>query len=356
MPSGKYYPKEFRHLIYQNHVEFGLEPQFIMDHCLDRTNPDNAISLRYLTEICVNLHDPAFAADYLNGAKTYNKTGRPEKLGFFHQELLMDQRKAHPKVKEARLRQLYYTDMYGTSNEADLDPMERISLKIVKKVEKSYGWSRKESEYINVNFDPAEAVDYLLSVAYVYPWYFVDIDETGTDLDDFGSTSGYAPVGEKFTRTQFVVRGKHYSVIAAACPAGFICWRIFDGPVDDAAFLEFLRSLRPYLDENSFCIIDNAAIHHTVPARTMLEEIFFGRFRFASAYSPFLKPIEKFFALVKNWISQVELNTPEDYADPIELIDAAFRQFAIGGPQAHACLGHWNDYFELHANFLNNQL
>lgn len=71
MPSGIYYTKEFRSLIFiSNHVQHGETPNFIMDRCLS-DHPNNRVSLKYIKIICHRLsHDPALAGDYLLGAKT----------------------------------------------------------------------------------------------------------------------------------------------------------------------------------------------------------------------------------------------------------------------------------------------
>ena len=74
MPKGIYYTKEFRSLIYINHVQNDETPNFIMARCLS-DHPNNQISLKNLKSICNRLsHDPGFAGDYLLGAKTYGKS------------------------------------------------------------------------------------------------------------------------------------------------------------------------------------------------------------------------------------------------------------------------------------------
>ena len=163
-------------------------------------------------------------------------------------------------------------------------------------------------------------------------------------------------LGEPYVRTQFIVRGKHFTVIAAANPLGFIFYRIFDGPVNDDSFIEFLNLLSINIVPDQFGIIDNASIHRTNQARIKLEEVFNGRYLFCSPYSPHLKPIEKCFKLVKAYITYLELKTIEDYRTPVDLINNAFNCFKIGGIHSGGIMGCWQDYFTLHSNYLNNDL
>ena len=264
--------------------------------------------------------------------------------------------KDHRNIKQNRVRHLYYEHYYGDANPNMINQQQQISCKIIGRVIREHGWTLKKSEYRNINQNGMEGYNCLRSIAHLHPMCIVDIDESGTDIDDFGSSNGYSPIGEKYIRTQFVVRGKHYTIIAAVTPHGFICHRIFDGPVNDEAFVEFLEFLLPYVEPNQYGILDNASIHRTVDTRTKLEEVFNGRYRFCAPYSPHLKPIEKCFKLVKGWIEGMEMTNPEQYDDPIMLINAAFDQFSVGRQHANSIRGCWNIYFQLHTNFLNNEL
>lgn len=141
--------------------------------------------------------------------------------------------------------------------------------------------------------NPVEGDTYLRAVNEINPYSLVDIDETGSDASQIGNTSGYAPRGERYMRTQYVVRGVHYSVIAAASPCGFLHWKIVEGSVSDDVFISFLNELSVYLIDSSFGIIDNASVHRTIDTRIRLEQSFNGRYLFCTTYHPHFKPIEK---------------------------------------------------------------
>ena len=102
----------------------------------------------------------------------------------------------HPRIKLAKLRQLYYEYFYGTP-----DPLianQNISLRLVSNVIKNNNWSVKAPEYRHINQNPMSGYLFLRSVAHIDPMQLVDIDETGSNLDDFGNGLGYSPVGKPY--------------------------------------------------------------------------------------------------------------------------------------------------------------
>ena len=356
MPSGKSFSLEFRMLVFRNHVQHGYSAEWILKHCFapDPNNMQN-ITLKYLKSLCNKLSSsPEFAQDYLLGAKAYRKSGRPLKISLLQEGIIMDLLKNHKRIQLKSLRKLYYEFYYGVQNPENLNL--RISTQSVSQVIKRANWTMKESEYRHVNYDINAANAFLVRVAHIDPMSWVDIDESGSEADCFGTGKGYAPVGEKFMRTQFVVRGKHHTIIAAATPLGFLSHRIFLEGVNDQAFIEFMDSLVPLISPEQVGLLDNAAIHRTEDTRVTLEAAFHGNYHFCSPYSPHLKPVEKCFSLVKRYISYLESSTPYDFADTVGLIHNAFMQFRIGGPQADSIMGNWNDYFVLHNHYLNGSL
>ena len=97
-------------------------------------------------------------------------------------------------------------------------------------------------------------------------------------------------------------------------------------------------------------ILDNAAIHHVLASRLMLEDVFENRYYFSPPYSPHLKPIEPCFALVKQWIRKHE---NEALLNPVEYINRAFQLHSVGGALADSVFGHWLLHFANHEAFLN---
>lgn len=106
-------------------------------------------------------------------------------------------------------------------------------------------------------------------------------------------------------------------------------------------FSNFVRRLRRHLVNGATGLLDNAQTHHTIEARNDLEEAFDGNYYFVPPYSPHLKPIEKGFKLVKEYLKQI--NEDEALLNPINFINRAFTLFSIGGERnisinsSHSC-------------------
>ena len=102
--------------------------------------------------------------------------------------------------------------------------------------------------------------------------------------------------------------------------------------------------------EGAAGLLDNARTHYTVDARDALEEIFEGNYYFVPPYSPHLKPIERGFKLVKEYIKEHE---DEALLNPVEFIHQTFNLYSIGGEKAASVFNFWSTYVAVHNNFLN---
>lgn len=360
MPKGKYYELVWRALIFRNHIIFNHDAEWIYRHCYSRPSDCNTdITLKYLKSLCVRLHDPEFAMDYLLGAKTYNKTGRRQHLTQDRVDIVIDILSDHRRIKCARLRRLFFEYYFGTPEPAADEPdmAAHISRRSLARIIHRRNWTIKTQDYRNIRRDDEEGFRFMQFMAPFDPNLLVNIDETGTDTDALGVGLAYAPSGQRCTRVQFVIRGKHYTIIAAVCPYGLLCWRIFDIPVDEDCFIEFLNTLAYFLTPEQFGFLDNAAIHHTLEVRIRLEQVFGGNFCYGPRYNPPLYPIEKVFSQVKGILSYLELSSVEEFAavNVLALIDDTFRKFAIGGELAHVCRGEFSDLFRQHVNYLNGE-
>jgi hypothetical protein len=56
--------------------------------------------------------------------------------------------------------------------------------------------------------------------------------------------------------------------------------------------------------------------------------------------------------LVKRYLNELDANAPEALDNPHQVLDEAFQQFSISGPQADSIMGNFNIYFDLHCNYL----
>ena len=144
------------------------------------------------------------------------------------------------------------------------------------------------------------------------------------------------PKREALQTQQIKIGTRQFSTLAACYIDGFVpCWQIYEIPITSEIFCEWLQNkVQPYVSRGTtVCMIDNARIHHSIESRAMLDQVYDQNCCFVSRYSPHLKPIESCFALVKQYIRRNEL---EAVRNPIEFINRAFQQFAVGGTQSNS--------------------
>ena len=92
----------------------------------------------------------------------------------------------------------------------------------------------------------------------------------------------------------------------------------------------------PLLDVDNVIILDNARTHLTAEVRVTLQQITGGNYCFSPPYSPNLKPIEKFFALVKRYIQEHE---DEELRNPVDFIRHTFSLLEIDEARAGSVMG-----------------
>lgn len=116
-------------------------------------------------------------------------------------------------------------------------------------------------------------------------------DETGLRSDDVRGRS-YAPLGQ--TPVIRVNDKRHgLSVISTVTNKGQMRWKVFDGALDSAILIDFLRRLIKDAGRKIYLILDNLRVHHSKLVKAWLAEhkseieIFY-----LPSYSPELNPNE----------------------------------------------------------------
>ena len=116
-------------------------------------------------------------------------------------------------------------------------------------------------------------------------------DETGLRSDDVRGRS-YAPRGE--TPVVRINHRRHgLSVISTVTNRGQMRWKIFEGALDSAILIDFLKRLIKDSPRKIFLILDNLRVHHSKPVKAWLAdhsnriEVFY-----LPSYSPELNPDE----------------------------------------------------------------
>ena len=125
---------------------------------------------------------------------------------------------------------------------------------------------------------------------------------------------------------------KGYNAIAAICTDGVVDVHITTSSVNEEKFCRFIElSLLPCLlpfdgsNPRSVVIMDNASIHHTGQATSLVEEV--GAIPiFLPTYSPDLMPIKECFSKVKSYLRACHLAIT--VAEPNEIDDIILSAFA----------------------------
>lgn len=116
-------------------------------------------------------------------------------------------------------------------------------------------------------------------------------DETGLRSDDVRGRS-YAPQGQ--TPVVRVNNKRHgLSVISSVTNKGVMRWKIFDGALNAAILIDFLKRLVKDAGRKVYLVLDNLKVHHSKPVKAWLAEhvdeieVFY-----LPSYSPELNPNE----------------------------------------------------------------
>ena len=102
---------------------------------------------------------------------------------------------------------------------------------------------------------------------------------------------------------------------------------------------------------NDYLLLDNAKNHKSVKVIDALNTALGARYKFNSEYSPELNPIEHGFSLVRRWIRTHEHEYTYDH---LGLINAAFYNDSIYGPEGYKCASFFHMYKNNHQQFLDN--
>jgi transposase len=341
MPKGIYINNTNRNHIYRHAVLFDLSAEDIYARLFQ--NNEITMTLDYLRNLVKLLKtDNNFALNYIMGPATTN--GKQDMLSDFEKGFL---RQLVIDIKFARLSQMrnnFINSYYGEEYQGRL-----LSLSTFQRVVHRERLSRKVIQRQHILRDDVAGLQFLDRIAMFDPLKLVDIDETANNPESFLMKKGWAPIGDECIKQQICIGSKTYSTIAAVTPSGYIAWEIIEGNVTHDIFLHFLQMrLQPVLQPEQIAILDNARIHHVQEVRDCLENIFDGAYFFVPPYSPHLKPIEKCFKLVKEWIRD---NEDAALGNPVRYINSAFEQFSIGGPRVESIFGCWSDYFNNHNAF-----
>jgi len=136
------------------------------------------------------------------------------------------------------------------------------------------------------------------------------LDETGARTD-MTRRHAWAPIGERALGRAPGGHWKTTTFLAGLTANGLIAPFVLDGPMDRAAFTEYVRQvLGPKLKPGDIVILDNLPGHKGEEAAELIAERG-AQLLFLPPYSPDLNPIEMAFAKLKGLLRKAARRTRE---------------------------------------------
>jgi len=118
----------------------------------------------------------------------------------------------------------------------------------------------------------------------------------------------------------------HYqtcSLVAGVCPAGPLAPWIFEGAMDGAMFLAWIREgLVPSLQPNDLVIMDNLSTHKVAGVEAAIQQAG-ARLLYLPPYSPDLNPIENMWSKIKQCLRSLAPRTLDELAFASKIAFAA---------------------------------
>ena len=143
-------------------------------------------------------------------------------------------------------------------------------------------------------------------MAAVDPETLVFLDETSTQTV-MTRARGRAPRGERVIGAVPRNHGANVTCLVAMGPTGMQAPCVFEGAVDSALFVQWVRAwLVPVLAPGTTIVLDNLSVHRHAAVR----EAAGCHLRYLPAYSPDFKPIELAFAKLKAHLRGIGARCP----------------------------------------------
>jgi transposase len=152
---------------------------------------------------------------------------------------------------------------------------------------------------------------------------YVFIDESGVTTDLL-RRYGRSPRGVRLRDYSPYGHWQAHTVIAGLRVDGLTAPAVFDGPIDNPAFLAYVEQvLVPTLRPGDVVVLDNLAMHKQPEVQAAIEHVG-ARLRFLPPYSPDFNPIEMAFAKLKAFLRAAR---PRTFDQVLELVATALPLF-----------------------------
>jgi len=220
-----------RKIIYELGVVQQRNPHSILDFI--QRICDQTLSLSHLINIISKMNlNKSWKDGYLAGPN--KQTGRKRILTDFQQRYLLTMVKNKPNICLNDLRYQFIAQFFPNNQENH----RFVSLSTISRTIRRADYTKKVLERRHINQNPVLRMEYMDNMKYIDPLRIIDVDETLSTEKELRRRYGYAPRGERAVMTQIHIDNKHYSVIAAYSPNGFICWDIVEGSFTAECFIK----------------------------------------------------------------------------------------------------------------------
>lgn len=352
--QGKHLDRFVRRLIYKQYG-LGKTAEQIYEDVIADDWEQSVCSLDRIKKLVTMFNDPSRGeetTDYLCAKGTpEEERGRPRKMNDAELEMLSTLIKEQ---STRRLRKLTatYSQLFGKVS------LCTIYRRMTEDVEDGgLGLSRKKQTRIHDRCNPIEGLAYYDHIAHQNPLYCINIDGCVEAAKDFRDDYAWSEKGRPAVCQQLRIHDKSYAVMAAVTPIGVLTYQRYqaDFKVTGYAVEEFLRNrVRPLVSPENWLVCDNASNQSTFGVHQALDDIFGADMWYhIPAYSPRFAPIERVFALIKNYIRERE---EQGEIDPEALIDEAFAYYSVNGEGASSIMGFFDGYFSNHQQWVEEQI
>lgn len=126
-------------------------------------------------------------------------------------------------------------------------------------------YSTKTLTPVSSRIDLEKQIEHLNSIQQI-PWRdLVNCDETHNGgAGKHQSRRGRTKKGKKAHRKDFIINDKHFTIMAAYTPKGFLCWKFFHFNCNQFHFINILDIFVTKFIQPQHCMMyDNASIHCT---------------------------------------------------------------------------------------------
>jgi transposase len=148
---------------------------------------------------------------------------------------------------------------------------------------------------------------YLHRISKYKSYQLIFVEESGCDGRARHRRWGWAPKGTSPVHVTKFSRGKRWHILPAYAQDGIMLRRVYQGSTDTDLFDDFIAQLlhhcRPYPEEKSVIVMDNASWHMSERMQRMCQDagVIVEKL---SPYSPDFNPIEEYFGVLKKFIKK----------------------------------------------------